>query len=68
MAYVHPEEIRTRLDRLRHEHRDLDAAIARMARNSAVDDFHIKRLKKRKLQIKDAITRLESNLIPDMDA
>lgn len=56
------------LAELRQEHRDLDAAIARLVADPTVDQLAIKRLKKRKLQIKDAVSRLESSLIPDLDA
>lgn len=56
------------LAELRQEHRDLDAAIARLVADPTIDQLAIKRLKKRKLQIKDAISRLESALIPDLDA
>lgn len=53
---------------LKQEHRDLDAAIARLQTDVEVDELTIKRLKKRKLQIKDSIARLESALIPDQPA
>lgn len=56
------------LAELRQEHRDLDVAIARLAADPTADELAIKRLKKRKLQIKDAVSRLESALIPDLDA
>jgi len=62
------DEFRQQLERMRDEHRDLDAAIARMSTNAAVDGFHVRRLKKRKLQLKDSIARMESELIPDLDA
>ncbi len=57
-----------RLTELRQEHRDLDLAIGRLHENIAADELAIKRLKKRKLQLKDTITRLESALIPDEPA
>lgn len=53
---------------LRVEHRDLDQAIDRLAANPACDQLQLTRMKKRKLQLKDAIARLESRLIPDLDA
>lgn len=56
-----------RLAELRREHRELDAEIERCAANAA-DDLLVKRLKKRKLQLKDQIARLESDLIPDEPA
>jgi len=61
-------EIRQLLLELREEHRDLDLAIGRMAMDPLQDQLQLRRLKKRKLKLKDWITRLESKLIPDMDA
>ena len=61
-------ETRRLLLELREEHRDLDLAITRMALDPLQDQLHLRRLKKRKLKLKDWITRLESKLIPDMDA
>jgi hypothetical protein len=60
--------VRGRLAQLRQEHRDLDGAIERLQEGPYVDQLQIRRLKKRKLYLKDAIKRLESGLIPDMDA
>ncbi len=60
--------IRLRLIDLRTEHRDLDAAITAMGKQTYVDQLQLRRLKKRKLQLKDTIVRLESLLIPDLDA
>ncbi len=57
-----------RLAELRMEHRDLDLAIDRLHENISADELAIKRLKKRKLQLKDTIIRLESALIPDEPA
>ena len=61
-------ETRQLLLELREEHRDLDLAIDRMVGDPLQDQLHLRRLKKRKLKLKDWITRLESRLIPDMDA
>lgn len=65
-----PEQTRIahRLAELRLEHRDLDVAIDRLHENIIADELAIKRLKKRKLQLKDTIARLESALIPDEPA
>jgi hypothetical protein len=63
-----PARITSQLVELRLEHRDLDAAIARLVDTHDTDDLAIKRLKKRKLRIKDMIATLESKLIPDLDA
>lgn len=62
------ESIRNQLAVLRQEHRDLDEAIALMAADPSVNELRLKRLKKRKLQLRDFIARLESRLIPDLDA
>jgi len=53
---------------LKQEHRDLDTAIARLQVDIGADELAVKRLKKRKLQLKDCIARLESALIPDEPA
>ena len=68
MDEIDTDAIRLRLAELRLEHRDLDEAIARMAEGLFVDQLQMGRLKKRKLQIKDLIARLESRLIPDLNA
>ncbi|WP_018232888.1 YdcH family protein [Thioalkalivibrio thiocyanodenitrificans] len=68
MDEIDTDAIRLRLAELRLEHRDLDEAIARMAEGPFVDQLQMGRLKKRKLQIKDLIARLESRLIPDLNA
>ncbi|MBW3566336.1 MAG: DUF465 domain-containing protein [Proteobacteria bacterium] len=62
------ESIRQELAALRQEHRDLDDAINLMSESLAVNELQLRRLKKRKLQLKDFISRLESRLIPDLDA
>ncbi|MCW8917536.1 MAG: YdcH family protein [Gammaproteobacteria bacterium] len=61
-------ELAQRLDALRLEHRDLDDAIQALQANPYVDQLQMKRLKRRKLQLKDAILRVESRLIPDLNA
>lgn len=62
------EALKQRLVNLRVEHRDLDSMIARMSEDVLVDQIQLRRLKKRKLAIKDIISRLESKLIPDLKA
>ena len=57
-----------RLLELRQEHRDLDDAIHRLSEAPYVNSLQLRRMKKRKLQLKDAIARLESLLIPDQPA
>ena len=62
------EQIVRRIMELRIEHRDLDDAISALLQADYIDQLQIKRLKKRKLNIKDTLQKLESNLIPDVDA
>lgn len=62
------ESLRERLTSLREEHRDLDDVIDRLAEGGPVNQLQIQRLKKRKLLLKDQITRLESRLLPDIIA
>ncbi len=57
-----------KLRALRIEHRDLDEVIARLSLDLHTDELQIKRLKKRKLVLKDQILMLESQLIPDLNA
>ena len=59
---------RERIKQLRDEHRDLDLAIAEMSTKASSDQFMLKRMKKRKLRLKDMIARLESEQIPDLNA
>jgi hypothetical protein len=68
MEPIDPADIARQLAELRIEHRDLDAAIEQISANLRTDELQLKRLKKRKLRIKDMITWLESKLIPDLDA
>ncbi|MEY2624990.1 MAG: DUF465 domain-containing protein [Gammaproteobacteria bacterium] len=53
---------------LRIEHRDLDEIISRLSMDIHVDEIQLKRLKKRKLILKDQIERYSSELIPDLNA
>ena len=62
------EEIARRIQLLRQDHRDLDAAIEALIVGSASDQLQIARLKKRKLRLRDEITMLEDQLIPDIIA
>ncbi|SPJ18629.1 exported hypothetical protein [Burkholderiales bacterium] len=62
------EEIRRRITELEIEHRDLDQAIVQMSERACRDELQLRRLKKRKLLIKDSITRLEMGLVPDIPA
>jgi len=62
------EDLRRRLEELRSEHRDLDDVIAQLAEATPFNQLQIQRLKKRKLALKDQMTRLESKLLPDIIA
>jgi hypothetical protein len=57
-----------KLRQLRIDHRDLDDVIARLAMDIHVNELQMKRLKKRKLQLKDQIQHMESQMIPDLNA
>lgn len=61
-------QIQKRLEALRTEHRDLDSAIEALRALGSSDQLQIARLKKRKLMLKDEITALENQLIPDIIA
>jgi hypothetical protein len=60
------DAIRRRIAELKQEHRDLDDVIARLAVESVQNELQLRRLKKRKLQLKDRILRLEYQLTPDI--
>jgi hypothetical protein len=60
--------IRDHVERLREEHRDLDAAIEALMRSGAADRLQLQRLKKRKLALRDRVKGLEDELTPDIIA
>lgn len=60
--------IREKLESLRIEHRDLDDVIARLVEDHYQDELQIRRLKRRKLMLKDQISMLERQLVPDIPA
>ena len=68
METEEPLQIHQQLHDLRLEHRDLDDAIKAMQNNPYIDQLQMRRMKKRKLLLKDSIQRLESKLIPDLNA
>ncbi len=65
---VENKALQERLEALRQEHRDLDAAIDALTAGPIVDQIQITRLKKRKLQLRDLISRIEDDLLPDIIA
>ncbi len=60
--------IEEKLGALRIEHRDLDDVIARLVEDHTTDELQLRRLKRRKLMLKDQITMLERQLVPDIPA
>ena len=62
------KSLRQRLAELKSEHRDLDDVIAQIGETAPFDQIQIKRLKKRKLLLKDLIARIKSRLLPDIIA
>jgi hypothetical protein len=62
------DEIRQRIIELELEHRDLDLVIDTLAREGSYEELQLRRLKKRRLQLKDHITLLKMQLIPDIPA
>jgi hypothetical protein len=60
--------LKTKLEALKLEHRDLDDVISMIAASPTIDLLKLKRLKKRKLSIKDEIQYIESKLLPDIIA
>ena len=60
--------IRRKIEALKVEHRDLDEVIARLSSDHRQDELQMRRLKRRKLLLKDQITLLERQLVPDIPA
>lgn len=65
---MNEQEVQKRLELLKTEHRDLDAAIAALTDAGSTDQLQIARLKKRKLRLKDQIMMIEDTLLPDIIA
>lgn len=62
------DELRSQLKTLRVEHRELDQEIKMLEEQVYADHLQLRRLKKRKLELKEAIVKAESQLIPDLNA
>ncbi len=68
MDIAEQERIKAQIEELAVEHRDLDDAIKALEESPSADHLKLRRLKKRKLYLRDALSRLRSQLIPDLDA
>jgi len=68
MTSTHREDIQRRIIELEVEHRDLDNVIDMLTRDARAEDLQLRRLKKRKLQLKDHISLLRMQLVPDIPA
>jgi len=62
------ELLETKLIELKTEHRDMDDVIERLSAALPFDQLQVQRMKKRKLQLKDQISKIESQLLPDIIA
>lgn len=62
------EALRLKIEALKVEHRDLDAVIDRLSHDSEIDELQLRRMKRRKLLLKDQIALLERQLVPDIPA
>jgi hypothetical protein len=62
------EDIKKRIIELEVEHRDLDSVIDLLSKSNQHEELQIRRLKKRRLQLKDHITLLRMQLVPDIPA
>lgn len=68
MIMTPPDQIRRRIIELEVEHRDLDMVIEILIHEVRHEELQLRRLKKRKLQLKDHITLLKMQLVPDIPA
>jgi hypothetical protein len=68
MQRANDNELRELLNRLQSEHRHLDDQIVTLEQAQGIDQLQIKRLKKRKLALRDQITAVEDQLLPDIIA
>jgi hypothetical protein len=68
LSDIERAELRRQLERLREEHRDLDAAIEALDNAGAADRLQMQRLQKRRLSLRDRLSQLEDLLTPDIIA
>jgi len=65
---VRPEMLRERLNQLKQQHRDLDAAITSLEMTGTADQLQLRRLKKHRLMLKDRIAEVADQMLPDIIA
>ena len=68
MMIEEQEDLQKALEELKTEHRDLDIVIQQLSESTPIDIMRLQRLKKRKLFLKDSISKIESMLLPDIIA
>ncbi len=68
MLDISEDQLRQRLEEMRQEHSDLDLAIQRIGESPPYDELQLMRLKRKKLNLKDEIQRVENMLVPDIIA
>jgi hypothetical protein len=68
MEMLNEDVLRVKLEALKREHRDLDAAIHALEEKGTADQLTLRRLKKQKLVLKDRIAQIEDRLLPDIIA
>ncbi len=68
MTDTDKEQLKQQLTELREQHRDLDAAIDSLVNSGTGDQLRLRRLKKQKLLLKDEISEIEDQLLPDIIA
>ena len=68
MTLEEQEDLQKALEELKTEHQDLDVVIQQLSHTTPVDIMRLQRLKKRKLFLKDSISKIESMLLPDIIA
>jgi hypothetical protein len=68
VTVVDTDALRLRLEQFKTEHRDLDDAILRVTESANYNQLQVKRLKKRKVVLKDRIAKLKSQILPDIIA
>jgi hypothetical protein len=68
MEMLNEDVLRVKLEALKREHRDLDAAIHALEEKGTADQLTLRRLKKQKLVLKDRMAQIEDRLLPDIIA